>query len=34
MTDLALKPAAVEEIAGRSLWQDALARLLRSRSWR
>ena len=32
MTDLALKPAAVEEIAGRSLWQDALARLLRNRA--
>lgn len=31
MTDLALKPAA-EEIAGRSLWQDALARLLRNRA--
>ena len=33
MTDLALKPeAAEEEIAGRSLWQDALARLLRNRA--
>lgn len=32
MTDLALKPAAAEEIAGRSLWQDALARLLRNRA--
>ena len=32
MTDVALKPTAAEEIAGRSLWQDALARLLRNRA--
>jgi oligopeptide transport system permease protein len=34
MADLALKPDTVakEEIAGRSLWQDAVARLLRNRA--
>ena len=32
MTDLALKPAVAEEVSGRSLWQDAVARLVRNRA--
>ena len=32
MTDLALKPAVAEEVSGRSLWQNAVARLVRNRA--